>query len=203
MKGDFLCKSVSRSRQRRRMTVMGAAFLSFTLHACAVPVRVSGYAPAGLGTLKNTSCILGKKDALRISAIDGVQIVVSAGKYEVKDSITLNIDLILPDAAVVQLLSPTFVLQTTESRTHRLTVEKITAPGPHTYNATAELRALSPLSNAFSLWFMSGPAGATSVPIVDSFTLQFPDIRINNRTYHMEPIKFDSYSSVGLALCMQ
>lgn len=203
MKGDFLRTSARRSRQLSRIMAMGVAFLSFTLHACAVPVRVSGYAPSGLGTLKNTSCILGKEDALQISASDGVHIVVSAGKYEVKNSITLNIDLILPDGAVVQLLSPTFVLQTTESRTHRLTVDKITAPGPHTYNATAELRALSPLSNAFSLWFMDGPAGATSAPIVDSFTLQFPDIRINNKTYHMEPIKFDSYSSVGLALCVQ
>lgn len=185
------------------MAIVGIAFLSFALYACAVPVRVSGYVPSGAGTLKNTSCVLGKKDALRISAIDGVQIVVSAGKYEVKGTITLNIDLILPDAAVVQLLSPTFVLQTLESQTYRVTVGKITAPGPHTYNATAELRALSPLSNAFSLWFISGPAGATSVPTVDSFTLQFPDIRINNKTYHVDPMKFDSYSSVSIAFCVQ
>lgn len=203
MKADFLRKPVSCLRLPGRMVAVGLPFLSFVLQACAMPVRVSGYVPSGVGTLKSASCILGKKDTLRIGGMDGVQIVVNAGKYEVKGTITLNIDLILRDGAMVQLLSPTIVLQIPESQNYRLTVEKITAPGPRTYSSTAELRAISPLANTFSLWFTSGPAGATSVPIVDSFILRFPDMRINDKVYQLESIKFDSYSSVGIASCVQ
>jgi len=203
VKGHFSVEPVYCFLQFRPMVTTGTLLLSFALYACAMPMRVSGYVPTGLGELKNTSCILGKNDALRITALDGVQIIVSAGKYEVKGTTTLNIDLLLPNESTVRLLSPTFVLQSAQFPTHRLTVTKITAPGPHTYDAMAELRALSPLSNAFTLWFASGPAGATSVPIVDSFTLQFPDMRINNQIYRIEPIKFASYNSVGLAFCVQ
>lgn len=169
-------------------------------YAC-VPVHVSEYVPYGPGTIANPSCIAGKNDTLRISALDDVQIVVRASKHQQKGTIALHIDFILPDRAVVQLLSPTFIVSTPEP--HSLSVTMITVPGPQVFKPTAELRALGPLQNDFGLWFLRRPAGATPVPIVDSFTLQFPKMRINGKVYQIEPVRFISKDFWSIGFCVQ
>lgn len=199
MEGVSPSKTISDSNTLRQIATT-IAFLSCVLNAC-VPVHVSEYVPSGPGTIKNPSCIAGKDDTLRISALDDVQIVVRAGKHQQKGTIALYIDFILPDGVLVQLLSPSFIVYTPEP--HALTVKMITVSGPLVFDATAELRAIGPLQNDFGLWFMNRPAGATSVPIVDSFSLQFPEMRINGKVYRAEPIRFESKDFWSVAFCLQ
>ena len=177
-----------------------------------IPAEFSGYLPNGPGTLVRRYCAgPGVKDVLRVQAYSGVRIETHAGWNRHNDTIELEVSMTVPTKVTVQLLEPQLLLQSREwTEPHVLLVDRImgsgSRPGSNRYSPLEKLSGASDSPGVFGLWFLKGDKGTlfqTNIPKVNSFTLQFPPLRINNKIFRMDPIHFEVYKKWSVYTCVQ
>ncbi len=182
-----------------RLGIVMPFVLTVALQGC-VPVRFSGYQPSGPGTVEGRSCVASIKDVHRDQTDTGVQILTRAGQNTLDNTIQLHIELIVPEGVTVQLLSLEFVAISPEWAGPQI----LRAREIGSYVATEELQihgARGDLGN-FSLRFVPRRPAQTPLPKVDTFTLQFPPLRINDHVYRPESVNFHAYKEWSIYTCI-
>jgi hypothetical protein len=163
--------------------------------------------PSGAtAALEPRPCATGIRDILRLSVDAGVEVRIGAGPASIYPApyaqISLGISLMIPEGVSVQLLSPYIILKSSEwPRPKTLTIVQIedwTLPSgaARSLPATAILHG-SARTNAypgFGLSFVdNGPRSQTLVPVVKSFEMHFPEIRVNDELIALAPVSFAAY----------
>lgn len=202
---------MTRLRRRPQLHFTISVLFFLALSGC-IPTKFRGYFASGAGTLESRYCGgLGIKDVLRVQAISGVLIEIRANQNQSNHTLTLDISLTVPETVTVQLLSPELVLQSREwEQPLILPIDRIMGsgpkPGPNRYRPTDRLIGSYGSPGLFGFWFLKGDKGTlfqTDLPKVDSFTLQFPPLKINEQMYYMDTIKFDTYAKWSIYTCVQ
>ena len=166
--------------------------------------RFSGYIPSGPGMVERRYCAAGVQDGFRRQIDSGVEVLLRAGENERLQTIRLDADLMVPEGATVQLLSPDFIFQSDEWKSpHVLSVCEITTPGPKHYKPTEVLNGAIGSLGRYSFWFIKDQSGETGLPQVRSFTLQLPPLLVNGKKFQLTSIKFDAYMKWGVYMCAQ
>jgi hypothetical protein len=196
-----------------RLTVF--LILTVLLLQSCVPAKFSGYMPTGPGELEAGYCVAGINDRLLVIANDGVIITLRAGESLKDGTINLDITLWVPAGVIVQFGAPDFVISSQEwLQPKNLTLYEITSLRTKYLPPTAALQGgqitkrlmadgSSQYYSAFIPKFKQGTLGATDLPKVNMFELQFPELRINTKKYLMRPVKFTAYTKWGAYTCAQ
>jgi len=158
-----------------------------------MPVQLKRYMPEGPGALTGQL-----DDTLRITLASGVQLSMWGHAEDSDGTISLVVDVHVPKATTVRIAQANFVVESPVfSAPKRLPVIYITTPGPKWLEPLEVLdgpdQSEKEPHRIYTIWFAERPFGKTSIPILEEFTLRWPELIINDRAISIEPIQFKLY----------
>jgi hypothetical protein len=174
--------------------------LTLAFHGC-VPVRFSGYHPSGSGTVESGFCIAGIKDFHRAQVDAGVQILTRASQNTLDNTIQLRIELVVPAGVTVELLPLELVGRSPQWKDPQIL--RVREIGPYVATENFQIRGAAGDLGYFRLGFVPRRPGQTTLPNVETFSLQFPALRVDGRMYHIDDIEFRAYKEWGMPTCIQ
>lgn len=152
------------------------------------PVQLKRYMPEGPGILTGQI-----KDKLLITLAPDVQLSMWGDAEDSDGTINLVVDVHVPKATTVRFAQPNFIIES----------PAFSAPRKLPISHIGRLKPLEMLDGpdaaekdshrAYIVWFAERPLGKTPIPIVEEFTLQWPDLIINDKVTRVEPIRFKLY----------
>ncbi len=155
--------------------------------AGCMPVQLKRYMPEGPGILTGQI-----KDKLLVTLASGVQLSMWGDAENSDGTINLIVDVHVPKATTVRFAQPNFIIESpTFSAPRKLPInhfgrlKPLEADGPGTAEKDSHW--------VYIVWFAERPLGKTPIPIVDEFTLRWPDLIINDKVTHIDPIRFKLY----------
>ncbi len=192
-----------------RIVVRRFAVLMSCLAAIGcLPMRISGYRPAGPGILESTQCLGGIEDRLRIAAPHGIAIYLRATLDEPEQVVSLDVYLTVPAGTTARWSSDRLLVRQAEPPlTREIMITKITAPGPRELAPLAELAGSADESSAsYSLWLTPAGAGTharSGLAATPQFTVELPALTVEGERFEPGPITFQSYREWGVVTCVQ
>lgn len=181
--------------------------LAASLAGC-IPAKFSGYRPTGPGSREGGYCVAGIRDRLRVPAIHGVEILLHAEEDGHDHTILLEVTLVVPDAAIVQLGSTEVLVRSPDwAQAPPLVIQRITGGASREHGPLAVLTGSSQDSmGTFTLWFLPGDTGTlwrTGMPAARSFAVSLPAMTVDGVPFQADVVTFEAYSEWGVYTCAQ
>lgn len=172
--------------------IVWIAALVAVLVGC-MPVQLKRYMPEGPGILTGQI-----KDTLLITLAPDVQLSMWGDAEDSDGTISLVVHVSVPKATTVRFARANFVIESPAfSAPKKLPVIHITTPGPKWLKPLEILdgpaAAEKDSHRVYTVSFAERPLGKTPIPIVEEFTLRWPEIIINGKVTSIEPIRFKLY----------
>lgn len=161
--------------------------------AGCMPVQLKRYMPEGPGVLTGQL-----DDTLQITLAPGVQLSMWGDAEDSDGTINLVVDIHVPKATTVRFAQANFVIESPAfSAPKKLPIIHITTPGPKWLKPLEILdgpvAAEKDSHRIYAVSFAERSMGKTSIPIIEEFTLRWPEIIINGKITSVEPIRFKLY----------
>lgn len=191
------------------MTRIAIALLALAVSlAGCIPAKFSGYRPTGPGAREAGYCVAGIRDRLRVPAVHGVEVLLRAEEDARDHTILLEVMLVVPGSASLQLDSTEVRLSSPEWPEPRpLAIRRITGGAAREQDPLAVLAGSSRDSpGTFTLWFVPGDEDTlwrTGIPAARTFAVSLPPMVIDGEPFRPDAVTFEAYSKWGVYTCAQ